>query len=58
MYGRTNKHNLWPDLTDQNRKNYLFIEVPIFWFYKKSSIRFFENVVISMCLLIGLKYSK
>ena len=48
-------NNLWPDLTNQNRRNYF--DAPIFWFYEKSLIHFFENVLISMCLLIGLKIS-
>ena len=30
------EHNLWPNLTYENRRNYLFIEAPIFWFHEKS----------------------
>ena len=57
MYGRMSKHNFLPDLTYENHWNYLFFEAPIFWFYEKSLIRFyfFANVLISMCLLFGLK---
>ena len=29
MYVCMSKHNLWPDLTYENRRNYLFFEVPI-----------------------------
>ena len=32
-----------------------FLRRLFFWFYEKSLICFFENVLISMCLLIGLK---
>ena len=32
-YERMSKHNLWLDLTYENRRNYLFIEAPIFFFF-------------------------
>ena len=41
MYGRMSKHNLWPDLTYENRRNYLFfcgayLKKFFFLFYEKS----------------------
>ena len=61
MYGRISKHNSWPDLTLENRRNYLIIEALTFWFYEKSFSKlvfdlFFQE--FSMCLLIGLKIFK
>ena len=53
MLGRMSKHNLWRNLTYGNRSNYLFFEAPMFWFYEKFLICFFDSV----CWLT-LKYSK
>ena len=52
-YWHMSKHNLWPVLTYENHRNYLFSEAPIFGFYEKSLTSFFKNVL--MCLLIGLE---